>query len=122
MGLAYYHWPMLCIAAVICLMIAWYQYLQILFIRYHISADVLQISTGIFFKQTDSMELFRIKDYSITQSFWMQLFRLMHVKLVSTDQTNPSVILRGIPNSNLMDSLRELVQQARLRNHIIEIS
>ena len=120
--LAYYKWPVLCIPAVSCLLIAWYHYLQILFIRYRISAEVLQISTGIFFKQTDNLELFRIKDYSITQPFWMQLFRLMNVRLISTDQTSRSVILRGIPNSDLMDSLRALVQQSRLRNHIVEIS
>jgi uncharacterized membrane protein YdbT with pleckstrin-like domain len=110
LAVAYYSWPVLCIGAVGCLLIAWYHYLQILFIRYHISAEVLQISTGIFFKQTDNLELFRIKDYSITQPFWMQLFRLMNVRLISTDQTSRSVILRGIPNSDLMDSLRALVQ------------
>jgi uncharacterized membrane protein YdbT with pleckstrin-like domain len=122
LAVAYYSWPVLCIGAVGCLLIAWYHYLQILFIRYHISAEVLQISTGIFFKQTDNLELFRIKDYSITQPFWMQLFRLMNVRLISTDQTSRSVILRGIPNSDLMDSLRALVLQSRLRNHIVEIS
>ncbi|HEK22079.1 MAG TPA: PH domain-containing protein [Bacteroidetes bacterium] len=122
LGAAYYSWPVLCIGAVICLLIAWYHYLQIIFIRYMISAEVLLISTGIFFKQTDSMELFRIKDYVITQPFWMQVFRLMNVQLISTDKTGPYVMLRGIPSSDLMDTLRELVQQARLRNHIIEIS
>jgi hypothetical protein len=60
--------------------------------------------------------------YVITQPFWMQVFRLMNVQLISTDKTSPYVMLRGIPSSDLMDSLRELVQQARLRNHMIEIS
>jgi uncharacterized membrane protein YdbT with pleckstrin-like domain len=61
LGLAYHSWPVLCVGAVICLLIAWYRYLQIIFIRYMISAEVLLISTGIFFKRTDNMELFRIK-------------------------------------------------------------
>jgi hypothetical protein len=46
----------------------------------------------------------------------------MNVQLISTDKTGQYVMLSGIPSSDLMDSLRELVQQARLRNHIIEIS
>lgn len=122
LGAAYYSWPVCCIGAVICLLIAWYHYLQINFIRYVISTEVLLISTGIFFKKTDSMALFRIKDYVITQPFWMQVFRLMNVRLISTDQSSQFVVLRGIPSSDLMDTLGELVQQARLRNRIIEIS
>jgi uncharacterized membrane protein YdbT with pleckstrin-like domain len=97
LGAAYYSWPILCIGAVICLLIASYLYLQIIFIHYVISAEVLLISTGIFFKQTDSMELFRIKDYVITQPFWMQVFRLMNVQLISTDKTSPYVMYAVFP-------------------------
>lgn len=122
LGAAYLYWQPLCLGAVVCLLVAWYHYLSCYLIRYSITTEVLQIRTGIFFKQTDSMELFRIKDYVITQPFWMQCFKLMNLKLFGTDPSSRAVVLTGIPDSDLTEHLRELVQQAGLKNHIIEIS
>lgn len=119
---AYLYWQPLCLGAVVCLLVAWYYYLRTYLIRYGITTDVLQVRTGIFFKQTDNLELFRIKDYVITQPFWMQCFKLMNLRLLSTDTSNTVIVLTGIPDSDLTEHLRELVQQARLKNHIIEIS
>jgi uncharacterized membrane protein YdbT with pleckstrin-like domain len=122
MGGAYLYWQPLCLGAVVCLLIAWYHYLSTYLIRYSITSDVLQVRTGIFFKQTDAMELFRIRDYVITQPLWMQCFKLMNLRLLSTDISSSAIVLTGIPDSDLTDHLRELVQQARLKNHILEIS
>lgn len=122
MVVAYLYWQPLCLGAVVCLLIAWYHYLSTCLIRYSITTDVLQVRTGIFFKQTDNLELFRIRDYVITQPFWMQFFKLMNLRLLCTDTSNTSIVLTGIPDSDLTEHLRDLVQQARLKNHIVEIS
>lgn len=45
----------------------------------------------------------------------------MDVELKGTDANTPIVWLRGIPFSNIVDTIREHVQQARAANKIYEL-
>ena len=60
--------------------------------------------------------------YIITQPFMLQLFHLMDVTLKSTDPENPVIWLRGIPESDIIDTIRDHVQEARQHNRIYEIN
>src|ERR1700733_6120592 len=55
---------------------AWYRFLYIRNCQYIITLEVIRISRGIFFKRIDQVELYRVKDYIITQPFMLQLFHL----------------------------------------------
>ena len=122
MLLAWRYWPVLIWLSFVCMVLALYRYLYIRHIRYTITPEILRISRGLFFKRVDQIELYRIKDYILTQSFMMQLLRLMDLCLKSTDPENPIVWLRGIPFSNLVDTLRDHVQNARQHNRIYELN
>jgi uncharacterized membrane protein YdbT with pleckstrin-like domain len=101
---------------------AWY---RILFLRsweYLIGKEYIKISSGIFFKRIDQVEMYRVKDYIVTQSFILQIFRIMDVTLKSTDPENPVIWLRGIPLSDIIETIRERVQEARKINKIIELN
>jgi uncharacterized membrane protein YdbT with pleckstrin-like domain len=101
---------------------AWY---RLLWIRSHtwlITPEFIRISRGIFFKRTDQLEMFRIKDYIVTQPLSLRLLNLMNVILKGTDPENPVVFLTGIPASDLIDTIREYVQEARKDNNIYEIN
>jgi hypothetical protein len=52
----------------------------------------------------------------------LQLFHLMDVTLKSTDPENPVIWLRGIPESDIIDTIRDHVQEARQHNRIYEIN
>ena len=104
------------------LFMAIYRYLYIRQVRYLVTPEVIRISAGIFFKRIDQVELYRVKDYILTQSFLLQVFRLMDLTLKSTDPENPVIWLRGIPESDLVDTIREHVQSARQHNRIYEIN
>ncbi|MEO6631333.1 MAG: PH domain-containing protein, partial [Mucilaginibacter sp.] len=65
--------------------VAWYRLLYIRSFRYLITAEYIRLSRGIFFKRIDQVEMFRVKDYIITQSFILQIFKLMYLTLKSTD-------------------------------------
>ena len=60
--------------------------------------------------------------YIVTQSFLLQVFRLMNLELRSTDPVNPIIWLCGIPHSDLVDTIREHVQEGRQHNRIYEIN
>jgi uncharacterized membrane protein YdbT with pleckstrin-like domain len=101
---------------------AWYRFQYIRNIHYIVTPELLRISRGIFFKRTDMVEMYRIKDYVITQALFQQLFGLMTLMLKTTDPENPVIWLRGIPQSAITETIRNYVQQARQRNRILEIN
>ncbi|MGF7079692.1 PH domain-containing protein [Mucilaginibacter sp. UYCu711] len=109
-------------AALALTLVACYRYFYIWSVRYIVTMDTLQVTTGIWSKRTDNTELFRIKDYVISRPFWLRLFGLMHLTLATTDQTNNIINLKAIPYGDLPDVLQDLIRRARLNNHIIEIS
>jgi len=120
--LAWRLWPALIFFSFTCLLLALYRYWYIRTIFYLITPEIIRIRRGICFKRTDQIELFRVKDYIQTQSVFQQLFRLMNLCLKSTDPINPIIWLRGIPASDLVDVLRERVQEARSHNQIVELN
>jgi uncharacterized membrane protein YdbT with pleckstrin-like domain len=101
---------------------ALYRYWQIRQIVYSLDPEVLHISSGIFLRRTDSLELYRVKDYIVTRNLLMQVFGLMNLTLLTTDLTGPVIILKGIPKSDLPDIVRERVQRARQNSKIVELN
>jgi uncharacterized membrane protein YdbT with pleckstrin-like domain len=102
--------------------VAWYRLLYIRSFRYLITTEYIRMTRGIFFKRVDQLEMFRVKDYIITQSFILQLFKLMYLTLKSTDPENPIIQFIGIPESAITDTIRDRVQQARHHNNIYELN
>jgi len=101
---------------------ALYRVIHLCSYSYHITPELIRFKHGILNKRFDQVEMFRIKDYVITQSFLQQLFRLMDVTLKTTDPENHIIKMNGVPESDIIDTIRERVQQARKINHIYEIS
>jgi len=120
--LAWRFFPFLIWLSMMSTVLAFYRFAYIRNIRYEVSPEIIRITRGIFFKRVDQVELFRVKDYVLTQPFLLQLFRLMDLELKSTDPVNPVIWLRGIPYSDLVDTIRAHVQDARQHNRIYEIN
>jgi len=53
--------PFFLFFSIILVGMAWYRFMYIRTSTYTISAEVIRISRGIFFKRTDQLEMFRIK-------------------------------------------------------------
>jgi uncharacterized membrane protein YdbT with pleckstrin-like domain len=120
--LAWRYFPALIWLSVAIVLFAAYRYLYIRRIRYLITPEYLQVNRGLFFRQVDTVELFRVKDYILEQPFILQIFRLMDLHLKTTDPENPEIWLRGIPLSNLVEELRERVLETRKHNRVYEIN
>lgn len=100
----------------------WYRIIYIRKVEYLVTTEYIRISQGIFFKRIDQLEMYRIKDYVMIQPLFLQLFRLMDLLLKSTDPENPMIWLRGIPESGIIDTIRDRVQEARKHNNIYEVN
>jgi membrane protein YdbS with pleckstrin-like domain len=120
--LAYRYQPVFIFLSVFILLFALYRYIYIRRAIYLVTPEYIRITTGILFKCTDTVELFRVKDYIITQPPLLQILNLMDLQLKTTDPENPILWLRGIPQIDIIDTLRDRILNSRNRNHIIEIS
>ncbi len=105
--------------AVIC---AVYRYMYIRRIYYIITDEYLEVRQGLLFKRTDTIELFRVKDYILLQPLLLQVFKLMDLQLKTTDPANSEIWLRGIPRFDIIETLRERVLQTRRNNGIYELN
>lgn len=99
-----------------------YRFIYIRSISYLLNIEVMRISTGIISTRLDSLEMYRIKDYVITQPLILRVFKLMNLTLKTTDPENKTIILTGIPVSDIIDTIREHVQKARQNNRIVELN
>lgn len=100
-----------------------YNYFYLRFTVFIISHDQIKTMTGVFSRRIDFLEMYRIKDYIVKQSFIFRILNLMTFTLLANDKNsaNKTVIMRGITVTILPDKIRDLVQQARLKNRVFEV-
>jgi uncharacterized membrane protein YdbT with pleckstrin-like domain len=122
MYLANRYFPGLIWPSLACMLFAFYRFLYIRSISYLVTTQYIRTARGLFFRRIDTVELFRIKDYIITEPLVLQLLRLMDVELRTTDSENPVLWMRGIPQSDIIDTIRERVLETRQHNRIYELN
>ena len=101
--------------------LGFYKYLLVLSASYYLTDQQLVIKRGVFTAQVNYLELYRIKDIFVKQSFWMKVLGLMNITLLSFDAAESLLILKGIRISNLPQTIRNLVQEYRQRNKVLTI-
>jgi uncharacterized membrane protein YdbT with pleckstrin-like domain len=112
--LAYHLHPVFITCSLLAMIISGYRYASIRRIRYLLTRRVIRISSGILIRRTRSVELCRVTGYAITQSLWMQLFKLMVLTLEMAGPESRAVVFRGIPACPAGELISRYVQAARL--------
>lgn len=89
---------------------------------YRLTAGELLVTTGVLSQKTDSLELYRIKDYQITSPFLYRIFGLSNLVLVTSDKTDSILLLKGISQAEAVKSkIRELVETLRVEKRVLEV-
>jgi uncharacterized membrane protein YdbT with pleckstrin-like domain len=98
------------------------KWLQVKCRVYTLTSERLLIESGVFNKTQDSLELYRIRDLQVTRPFWMRMFGLQNIHLLSTDITSERLVIDAIPTDlDLMDRIRVAVEECRKRKGVREI-
>jgi uncharacterized membrane protein YdbT with pleckstrin-like domain len=106
-------------AAVIPLLIGLIKWLDNKYRRYRVTTERLRLSRGILSRKTDEVELYRVKDYVLVEPFWLRLFGLGDIVMQTTDDANPKVHIRAIPQAPaLRDQIRKYVEICREKKHV----
>jgi uncharacterized membrane protein YdbT with pleckstrin-like domain len=91
--------------------------------KYKISARRVETEPGVLAKKVETLELWRVLDVEYSQTLIDRIFKNGRIKLISTDQTNPELLLHGLPNHRqLFEQLRDAVQDARQTSRPMELA
>ncbi|MDF2939614.1 MAG: hypothetical protein K0R66_256 [Gammaproteobacteria bacterium] len=108
----------------IIVVMAGFKFLQSLFSRYTVVDDqlIVHLLTPMGMLQ-ERLELYRIVDYELDQSFLGMIFQFGDVILRSNDQGRPRVVLSGFRKGKLfLDVLREETERCRQLKGVREIT
>lgn len=100
---------------------AW-AYFHLRMIEYIITTQRVRVISGLFSKEVQEIELFRVKDTSARQAFFQRIFGLGTITILSGDEKQPRLVLDGVPNAiEMRERLRQEVMSLRQRFGVREL-
>jgi membrane protein YdbS with pleckstrin-like domain len=98
------------------------RYLQTKRKIFELTTQRLKITSGVFSKVTDTLELYRVKDIETRQPFLSRLVGVENVQMNTSDTSSPFVLIDAVPSSvGLADKLRNQVEIIRQQKRVREI-
>jgi uncharacterized membrane protein YdbT with pleckstrin-like domain len=78
---------------------------------------------GVFSRHTDYIELYRVVDYSESQTFLQKLWRVKTVSIISTDKSDSTMQMYGVKASlDIVRLIRNRVEKCKQEKRIYEIT
>ncbi len=101
---------------------ALYHYLKTHTTKYSLTTQRLRLETGIVARKIEEVELYRVHDSAVQQSFIERLLGVGTIWLETTDQRNPEVILSAVPDpAGLREQIRKHGEARRRWRRVAEI-
>jgi membrane protein YdbS with pleckstrin-like domain len=98
------------------------RYLQTKCKIFELTTQRLKITSGVFTKITETLELYRVKDIEMRQPFLSRLVGIENVQMNTSDASSPFVLIDALPSSvRLADKLRNQVEIIRQQKRVREI-
>ena len=83
--------PLLLLLLLVPIIYAWWKYTDVKATKLTITDQRLIISQGVFNKTTNETELYRIRDTSIEEPFFMRMFGVGNIVIYSTDEAEGTI-------------------------------
>ena len=81
-----------------------------------------KITSGVFTKVTETLELYRVKDIETRQPFFSRLVGIENIQMTTSDASSPFVLIEAVPSSvGFADKLRNQVEIIRQQKRVREI-
>lgn len=98
---------------------AFWRYLVVKNQRVEITTQRIRFHKGVLSKHIDELELYRVKDTRFDQSFFLRIFGLGNIIVISSDSTDPTVKINAIKDAkNIREKLRNLVEDQRNQKRV----
>ena len=115
----------------ICVLLCWlivpifwaiWKFFEVKSFTYELTNQRLRTTTGIFTKKTDDIELYRVKDTFLVQTFFQRMFSLGNVVLVTSDRTDPEFTITSVANADeIREHIRSHVEELREKKRVREV-
>ena len=114
-------WFLLCLL-IVPIPIALWKWMKVRSCRITLTSLRLRIRSGIFNKESEDVELYRIKDWSLRQPFHQRLCGKGTVYVLSSDRSSPELLLKWISRpSAFVEQLRNAVEAVRDSKRVREM-
>ena len=99
------------------------RYITLTAVLWIINDNTLCRICGVFSRHTAYMELYRVVDYSESQTFWQKLWGVKTVSIISTDKTDRTMVMYGISaRRDIVQEIRNRVENCKKQRRIYEIT
>lgn len=89
------------------------------FTRYAMSDDRLFLSIGFLNIKDDEVLLYRVRDITTSRSLWQRLCGVGTITILSSDKTNPTLILKNIKQPMVVkEMIHEQVEDMKQRRRV----
>ena len=89
---------------------------------FELTTQRFKITSGVFTKTTETLELYRVKDIQTRQPFFSRLVGIENIQMTTSDASSPSVLIEAVPTSvGFADKLRNQVEIIRQQKRVREI-
>lgn len=100
-----------------------YKYIKLRRTIYTITGEQLRKSEGVFTRDEDYIELYRVIDFAERKTLLQQIFGLKTVTILSGDRTTPKLSVQGIKDTlDLVAKIRERVEYTKTQKPVYEIT
>lgn len=90
--------------------------------HYELTTQRFRITSGILHRRFDELELYRVKDYSMSQPILLRMLGLGNLAIITSDATTPELQMYAIKGvEELREKLRTAVQSERDRKRVREL-
>jgi membrane protein YdbS with pleckstrin-like domain len=87
-----------------------------------ISTQTIDVESGLLGRTIETIQLWRVRDIDFEQSLTERLLGIARIRVLSTDERQPNLVLRGLPGSRrLFDELRDAIAIARQGRNVVGI-
>jgi membrane protein YdbS with pleckstrin-like domain len=88
-------------------------------VLYRLSTQRLFIVRGLVSRRVEELELFRVRDIQVVQSFWQRILNFGRMTVFSTDASAPRFEMVGVASPlKVKDAIRVHFRTARLRERV----
>ncbi len=99
-----------------------FSYLTIMCTKWIITEEQIKIYTGVFFKEINYIELYRVYDYEERKNIIQVLIKNVNYLIYSKDKSTPILIMGGVRDKgNIIELIRERVEIQRQNKSIYEL-
>lgn len=89
---------------------------------YQLTSERIIVKIGVFGRRTEAVELYRVRDIEVLEPFISRIVGLQTIRLVNTDNLNPTLILADVPaRLKLGDTLRQQVEACRVTKRVRDV-